>query len=231
MNHACEPNVQWESWGDIMVMRAGKRIASGDQLTFRYHDEAPKSPRVRGFICKCPTCVRRASSPENPIRWRILKELKQVRREMHQMQAAWQREHAALGLGPSKMEPFLEKSHPLVLRCQELAAQAATLDLTAFEAYLSKAELSSLLLLSKQRKEGTEVYDELIRLVREDGVRPIILLQLLRQRAGLAETREETRRFILEAVDVARSAFGLVSHDFIVTGLFGYELVRVPKAG
>jgi len=63
LNHSCVSNSKKDFVGDLMILRAARRIAAGEEITHSYDETIDYDARVAalqktwGFKCKCPLCV------------------------------------------------------------------------------------------------------------------------------------------------------------------------------
>ncbi|EFR04965.1 hypothetical protein MGYG_07968 [Nannizzia gypsea CBS 118893] len=63
INHSCVPNVKKEFIGDLMIIRATRRILAGEELTHCYDGTSDYSTRIAtiertwGFKCQCKLCA------------------------------------------------------------------------------------------------------------------------------------------------------------------------------
>nr|POE48148.1 set and mynd domain-containing protein [Quercus suber] len=71
INHSCMPNAAKEYIGDLMVIRAIRPVAAGDELTHSYDENPEYEARQKnllttwGFVCRCALCIaEEADGPE-----------------------------------------------------------------------------------------------------------------------------------------------------------------------
>ncbi|CAE8628173.1 unnamed protein product [Polarella glacialis] len=64
MNHSCRPNVQQSFLGDLLVARAARPLAAGEELLIAYvstlqplHLRRDRLQEIFGFECRCPRCL------------------------------------------------------------------------------------------------------------------------------------------------------------------------------
>ncbi|KAK7432934.1 hypothetical protein QQZ08_000405 [Neonectria magnoliae] len=63
INHSCVPNTKKDYIGDLMILRATRRIPAGDEITHAYDESSDYDARATalhktwGFKCRCPLCV------------------------------------------------------------------------------------------------------------------------------------------------------------------------------
>jgi hypothetical protein len=77
-NHSCDSNGTWVVIGDVLVMRAAKPIAAGEEVWMTYHSEGNALARQlldSSMKCACPRCIARPGDKNNARRAAILKEL------------------------------------------------------------------------------------------------------------------------------------------------------------
>ncbi|EEU36245.1 uncharacterized protein NECHADRAFT_122942 [Fusarium vanettenii 77-13-4] len=93
MNHSCVPNAKKDYIGDLMIVRATRRIIAGEEILQRYdestdHDVRTASlQRTWGFRCKCSLCL--AEEADGPAIREMRKGLEdKANRFIHQEKAA-----------------------------------------------------------------------------------------------------------------------------------------------
>eukprot|EP00434_Breviolum_minutum_P041403 symbB.v1.2.036828.t1/scaffold5292.1/size28769/1 len=71
INHSCLPNVQEQFLGDLLILRAAKPIAAGEELLMSYvstfqprHIRRQHLSATFQFSCTCPRCTLEAAIPE-----------------------------------------------------------------------------------------------------------------------------------------------------------------------
>lgn len=70
VNHSCIPNAKKEYMGDLMVLRATRRIRASEEITHSYDESSDYDARQTalwntwGFKCDCPLCT--AEKADNP---------------------------------------------------------------------------------------------------------------------------------------------------------------------
>ncbi|KAK3191238.1 hypothetical protein K4F52_002828 [Lecanicillium sp. MT-2017a] len=85
LNHSCDPSVGKEFLGDILILRAMRDIAAGEELTHHYdvtsdYDARQAAlQRTWGFQCSCPLCkAEQADAPE------VRKKRRELEAESHE---------------------------------------------------------------------------------------------------------------------------------------------------
>jgi tetratricopeptide (TPR) repeat protein len=70
INHSCIPNAKKEFIGDLMVLRATRAIAAGEEITHAYDESSDYDARTKalmntwGFVCRCALC--KAEKEDDP---------------------------------------------------------------------------------------------------------------------------------------------------------------------
>ncbi|KAK3305708.1 uncharacterized protein B0T15DRAFT_206699 [Chaetomium strumarium] len=106
-NHSCLANVHKEYVGDLMVLRATRAIAAGEEIFHSYDESSDYEARQRalmhtwGFECECPLCV--VEKAEDPA-------VRKKRREL-----------AAEADAFVQKEPWANANRRIIVRAQRLA--------------------------------------------------------------------------------------------------------------
>jgi tetratricopeptide (TPR) repeat protein len=85
LNHTCDPNVGKEFLGDILILRAMRDIAAGEELTHHYDTTSDYDARMAalqrtwGFTCTCKLCKVEAAEPAE-----VRKKRRELEKESHE---------------------------------------------------------------------------------------------------------------------------------------------------
>ncbi|KAH9210388.1 TPR domain-containing protein [Leptodontidium sp. 2 PMI_412] len=94
INHSCTPNAKKEFIGDLMVLRATRKIAVGEEISHSYDESTDHDSRATalmttwGFQCTCALCIaQRADSPT----------VREKRRELESETHSFVQSHSPVG--------------------------------------------------------------------------------------------------------------------------------------
>ncbi|KAH8886380.1 TPR domain-containing protein [Thozetella sp. PMI_491] len=92
VNHSCIPNTKKDLFGDLMVLRAARQIATGEEITHVYDESTDYDARAAAlqktwaFKCSCALCM--AEEADDPA-------VRKRRRELHEEAAAFIQKESA----------------------------------------------------------------------------------------------------------------------------------------
>jgi hypothetical protein len=199
MNHSCDPNIYEVNWGDVIVQRATRDIAAGEQLFIRYTSRPLPYKLPDGGACACPLCVRRAQLPTEKRRVQLFDE------------AVFKPFEAQL-LRTGARPPSLEL-------CRATCAEFSTLSPIPAELAYVLLELRKALSRAGLDSEAIDVSDRVIALLRQAPEETELLITelLANDRMRGAASNDAG---IKEAVVVAKEWLGLsetVAKQFLLT--------------